>query len=143
MGRQILRLDRGTSLVVMDHASSAGTGERRRLPRPGRTGGHRPEERPQRGLPPVVDPPAADDRHDHQLPALAPRLFSVAEGKEVLVEEPAHGGQLVRVVQGAPGVPHRRAAGAASPCSSLRQLMMLPRRFWGAGLQPSIDGMEA
>jgi len=131
VGRQILRLDRGTTLVVMDHASSAGTGERRRLPRPGRTGGHRPEERPQRGLPPVVDPPpAADDRHDHQLPALlAPRLFSVvAEGEEALVEEPAHGGQLVRVVQGAPGVPHRRAAGAASPCSSLRQLMMLPRR---------------
>jgi hypothetical protein len=56
VGRQILRLDRGTTLVVMDHASSVGTGEQRRLPRLGRTGGHRPEERPQRGLPPVVDP---------------------------------------------------------------------------------------
>jgi hypothetical protein len=133
VGRQIIRLDRGTTLVViMDHASSAGTGERRRLPRPGRPGGHhRPEERPQRGLPPVVDPPAAaDDRHDHQLPALlAPRLFSVvAEGEEALVEEPAHGGQLVRVVQGAPGVPHGRAPGSAASCSSLRQLVMLPRR---------------
>jgi hypothetical protein len=47
------------------------------------------------------------------------------EGEEALVEEPAHDGQLVRVVQGALGVPHRRAAGAASPCSSLRQLVML------------------
>jgi hypothetical protein len=60
---------------------------------------------------------------------LAPRLFSVvAEGEEALVEEPAHGGQLVRVVQGAPGVPHGRAPGSAASCSSLRQLVMLPRR---------------
>jgi len=157
VGRQI-RLDRGTTTLVMDHASAGGTGERRRSPRPGRPGGlvgHRPEERPQRDLP-VVDPA---DRHD--LPALiafAPRISRgwwwpvVAESEdaaaggrqEAPVEEPAHGGQLVRVVQGAPGVPHRLAAGgvvaahAAASCSL--QLVVLPRHdaiydrvYWLAG----------
>lgn len=86
---------------------------------PDRPGDHRPEERPQRHLLPAR-PAGTADHHDLLL-GLVPLLLRgrgrrlidnrADAGEEAPVDEPAHGGQLVGVVQRAPRVPHRLAAG--------------------------------
>jgi hypothetical protein len=110
--------------------SDAGAGVRLRLPRPDRPGDHRPEERPQRHLLPGLAGSRAE--HHDLLPGVVVPLSrhgrwlvgEKADAGKVPVEDPAHGGQLVGVVQRAPRVPHRpaTAAGPAFLC-----LMVLTR----------------
>jgi hypothetical protein len=113
-------LNRTTTVSYTD----SGAGVRLRLPRRDHPGDHRPEERPQRHLLPAPAGSRAEN-HDLLLAVVAPlsRHGRWLVGK-VSVEDSAHGGQLVGVVQRAPRVPHRpaTAAGFAFLC-----LMVLTR----------------